>query len=133
MGTQPMDRREHGRIAADLSAVCRVPATPHRARVLDVSESGCRIHIIDSVAISSGATVHLDFGPGRRVSGQVMWSGARSAGVRFTRCLSPAMAAMLGLSEEPQVEVEVVAAPEPNTRQGPFLAHWLRRLLARAS
>lgn len=127
-----MERREHDRVAADLPAVCRVPASPHRARVVDVSDRGCRIRILDGVAVTAGTTVHLDFGPGRRISGQVMWSGPQSAGVRFDTLLSPDLAIALGLAEAPVVEL---TAEEPTEIQtpGPSLPHWLRRLLRRAA
>lgn len=128
------ERRIDERIASDLPTVCRAPATPHRARLIDVSASGCRLRTLDGTAIPYGATVLLDFMPGGRVSGQVMWSSANSAGIRFEGALSPALEVILGLAEAPAVDVTVgekvlYVAPAP----GSVLAHWLRRLLRRGS
>lgn len=129
-----MERRVHDRIASDLPAVCRVPATPHRARLVDVSRSGCRLRITDGLAVPVGSTVHLDFGPGRRISGQVMWSGPQAAGLRFSSQLSTALSIALGLEAAPAIEVEPASVAEqlPQAPQS-LLHHWLRRLLRRAA
>lgn len=126
------ERRNHERVDCDRPAVCRIPATPSQARLVDVSHSGCRFLTLDGAAILVGATVHLDLEPGRRVTGQVMWSGPSTAGVRFNRALAPGVAVLLGL-ESATVEPDGPAAPEaaPANRLLP-IAHWLRRLLGRA-
>ena len=57
----------------------RIPASPHRVTLIDVSRTGCQIRLCDTIAVPVGSTVHLDFGPGRRMTGQVMWAGPRTA------------------------------------------------------
>jgi hypothetical protein len=128
-----VERRDNERIASELATVCRAPATPHRARLVDVSTTGCRLRTLDGTAIPNGATVLLDFTPGGRISGQVMWSGPHTAGIRFDNALSQKLAVVLGLAQAPAVEVTLseplYVAPAP----GSVLAHWLRRLLRRAA
>lgn len=137
MGAQGLsratERRDHERVGCDRPAVCRAPATPSPARLVDVSHSGCRFRTFDAAAIPAGATVHLDLEPGRRVTGQVMWSGPSTAGLRFSRALPPGVSVLLGLESAPVEAVEPAAAPEaaPVNRLLP-IAHWLRRLLGRA-
>ncbi|ANY18693.1 PilZ domain protein [Tsuneonella dongtanensis] len=128
------DRRSADRIESDACAIARIPASPHRVELVDVSRTGCRIRTMDGIAVPQGSTVHLDFGPGRRLTGQVMWSAARSAGVRFHQSLSGPLAATLGV--EPAVDINVEA--ETEVRRGPLgpaslLPHWLRRLLRKAA
>jgi hypothetical protein len=128
-----MERRNQDRLACDVAAVCRVPATPCRARLLDVSRTGCRFRTLDGLAVPEGATVHFDLGPGRRVTGMVMWSGPRDAGVRFNRSLTSDMAILLGLEQAPVMQIET--AEEDPLPAGPLapIAHWIRRLLRRAA
>lgn len=126
------DRRVSDRLSSDASAIARIPASPHPVRLIDVSRTGCRIRTVDGIRVPLGSTVHLDFGPGRRMTGQVMWSEARSAGVRFDRTVSGPLAAALGL--EPTATVELEPAPkEDPIPSGPALVipHWLRRLIKR--
>ncbi|MGX7951523.1 PilZ domain-containing protein [Tsuneonella sp. HG249] len=128
-----MERRSDERLECDVSAVCRVPATPCRARLIDVSRTGCRFRTLDVMAVPQGSTVHLDFGPGRRVTGQVMWSGPRAAGLKFNRPLSPDLLVMLGLEEAPVVEIEPEVVEETRSMSLAPIAHWLRRLLRPAA
>jgi hypothetical protein len=130
--SDPRDRRAHERIESGMSTICRVPASPHRATVIDVSKTGCRIRISDGLYVPVGSTVHMEFGPGRKVTGMVMWTEPRSAGVRFARPLSGTMAALLGVEPAALVEVEDASPPEP---VGPakLIPHWLRRLIKRAA
>ncbi len=119
------------RIESATPAIARIPASPHRVVLIDVSRTGCRIRV-DGIAIPNGATVNLDFGPGRRLTGQVMWSEARTAGVRFDRPLTGTLAAALGV--EPAVAVEVEIEPAPAIEERALrLPHWLRSLLGRAA
>jgi len=125
------ERRNSERIASELATVCRAPATPHRARLVDVSATGCRLRTLDGTAIPYGATVLLDFTPGGRVSGQVMWVGAHSAGIRFDNRLSAKLEVIMGLAEAP---IEVIVDKPAYVPPAPSgLAHWLRRLLGRAA
>lgn len=127
------DRRSDERIASGASAIARIPASPHRVTLIDVSRTGCQIRV-DGLAVPVGATVNLDFGPGRQISGEVMWSQPRTAGIQFKRTLSGILAAALGV--EPAVVVEI----EPQGRGAPVkleralrMPHWLRSLLGRAA
>ncbi len=125
------DRRGAARIASATSAIARIPASPHRVVLIDVSRTGCRIRV-DGIAIPLGATMNLDFGPGRRLTGQVMWSEFRMAGVRFDKPLTGTLAAALGV--ETAVAVEVESKPAPVVQERALrLPHWLRSLLGRAA
>ena len=126
------ERRNSERITSELATVCRAPATPHRARLVDVSASGCRLRTLDGTAIPYGATVLLDFTPGGRVSGQVMWAGPHSAGIRFDQRLSAKLEVIMGLVEAP-VEVTLDDPPAYVPAPASGLAHWLRRLLGRSA
>lgn len=129
-----VDRRRENRISSDAPAIARIPASPHRVTLIDVSKIGCQIRLVDGVAVPVGSTVHLDFGPGRRMTGMVMWSGPRTAGVQFVRAVSGPLASALGV--EPSAMVEVEEAPQaPQAPSGPasLIPHWLRRLLSRAA
>ena len=126
------NRRAAERQASDATAIARVPASPHRAKVVDFSATGCRVRFANPFAVPVGATIHLDFGPGRRMSGQVMWSGSESAGVRFGRRLTPALTALLG-GDDAQIEVEE-KPPEYEPDPARFaLHHWFRRLFGKAA
>jgi hypothetical protein len=128
------ERRRAGRVPSDASAIARIPATPHRVTLVDVSRTGCQIRLADGIAVPAGATVHLDFGSGRRMTGQVMWSGPRTAGVQFARAVSGPLALALGVESAATVEVE--EAPQPRqAASGPasLIPHWVRRLLSRAA
>lgn len=128
------DRRLEDRIASDASAIARIPASPHRVTLIDVSRSGCQIRLSDGIAVPVGSTVHLDFGPGRRMTGQVMWAGPRTAGVRFATAVSGPLALALGIESAATVEVD--QAPrmsKTSSRPASLIPHWLRRLLRRAA
>lgn len=127
------DRRREDRIASDAAAIARIPASPHRVTLIDVSRTGCQIRLCDTIAVPVGSTVHLDFGPGRRMTGQVMWAGPRTAGVRFARTLSGPLALALGVESAATVEVEEAPKPRPPSGPAALIPHWLRRLLTRAA
>ena len=132
-GRNEAERRRAERRPSELSAIARVPASPHRARIIDFSDSGCRIRFANPFAVPIGATVHIDFGPGRRVSGQVMWSGSEVAGIRFAAPLSPRLAALLS-GEEAALEVEKPAESEYEPDPARFiLHHWFRKLFRKAA
>ena len=127
-----MERRSSERIAADLSTTCRVPATAHRAKIVDVSYHGCRIELTDAEK-PLGATIHFELGPRSRVSGQIVWSSAGQAGIRFHRALPSPEAIRFGL-EQPQVqEVTIEPVAEERETLPVLLRHWVRRLCGLAT
>lgn len=128
------ERRRDERVASDAPVLCRAPATPRRVRLIDVSPSGCRIRPLDGAALPYGSTVLLDFARGRRISGQVVWVDAQSAGIRFDRRLSRDQAVAVGLEDDTVVAFAAAAKPEDLAPAATsLLAHWLRRLLRRAA
>jgi hypothetical protein len=127
------DRRHEERVASGASAIARIPASPHRVTLIDVSRTGCQIRV-DGLAVPAGATVNLDFGPGRQISGQVAWSQPRTAGIQFDRPLSGILGAALGVESAVAVEIEPETRVEPVVQERALrLPHWLRSLLGRAA
>lgn len=125
------ERRQSDRIASDVSAIARIPASPHRVTLIDVSRTGCQVRVPCGIAVPTGSTVHLDFGPGRRLTGMVMWSGPRTSGIRFSQSISGPLASALGI--EPAAMVEIEEAPLPPAEPALRIPHWLRRILRRAA
>ena len=122
-----MERRASERVPTNIATSCRVPATAHRATILDLSHAGCRVRVRD-LAVPLGATVHFDFGSRSRVSGQVVWVDAAAAGVRFHSPLRSDVAVQLGIEEARPVEI-VTAHVEVEPASFPVvLRHWFRRL-----
>lgn len=120
-----MERRATDRVPMNLATNCRVPATPHRVTVLDLSHSGCRVSF-DHANIPSGSTVHLDLKPAASVTGQVVWVNARGAGIQFDRRLRPQLAIDLGIEQPPLEEISQEIAETPAIVLG--LQHWIRRV-----
>ena len=119
------ERRSNERIPLNLKAICRVPATPQRVTVLDMSHSGCRVSF-DLANVPSGSTVHLDLNPAHSVTGQVVWVSSRGAGIQFHRRLNRSIAVDVGLEQAPAAEVQAPAEYVPEERSG--LPHWIRRV-----
>lgn len=122
-GVLDVERRARDRVAAGYAVTCRVPATPHKMRLMDVSRSGCRI-ALGSRDAPLGGTISVDLAPGISAQGQIVWSARNEAGVRFARQLSPAAAVAL--------EIEEALTPEPEPAQpidtpaDGLLSHWFR-------
>ncbi len=74
------------RSALTLPVLCRVPATPREATILDISVSGCLIQAPGNLEV--GATIIVSLPLRREVSGMIVWSRAGHAGVRFHSALS---------------------------------------------
>jgi hypothetical protein len=102
-----------------------MPARPQRAIVHDVSRHGCRIEVPGG-PIELGGTAQIEVPGTANISGQVVWTKGRVAGVRFERALGGAAAVALGLEQPAPVE----AAPEIDFAEpaGGILRHWFRRL-----
>ena len=127
-----MERRASERVPTNIATSCRVPATAHSATILDLSHAGCRVRVRD-LAVPLGATVHFDFAPHSRVSGQVVWVDAAAAGVRFDSPLRPAVAVQLGIEQPRPVEVASVAIEVEPASLPVVLRHWVRRLCGLAA
>ena len=123
-----MERRFTDRMPTEVGVACRVPASPERARLVDVSRSGCRLEFARR-NVDRGATVNLDFRMGQPIGGEVVWIDGAQAGVRFHSALPKPVAVELGL-ERPDPKQEQDAAPAQ--RDAPptegLLRHWVRRL-----
>jgi len=120
-----MERRATDRVAMNIAASCRVPATPHRVTVLDLSHSGCRVSF-DDATIPSGSTIHLDLKPAASVTGQVVWVNAGAAGIQFHRRLRSDLAMDMGIEYRPPVETS--EEPVEPTPIAEVLSHWVRRV-----
>ena len=121
-----MERRFTDRVPTEVGVSCRVPASPERAMLMDLSRSGCRLEF-GRHNIGAGATVNLDFRTGKPVGGEVVWTDGAHAGVRFHRALPKPVAIEFGL-EQPEPEPEPELASEAEGRVEGLLRHWIRRV-----
>ena len=121
-----MERRFTDRVPTEVGVSCRVPASPERAMLVDLSRSGCRLEF-GRHNIDAGATVNLDFRSGKPVGGQVIWTDGAHAGVRFHSALPKPVAIEFGL-EQPEQEPELDLPSEPDRPVEGLLRHWMRRL-----
>jgi hypothetical protein len=119
------ERRIAERATIEVSLTCRMPARPQPATIRDISHHGCRIDV-PGAPIEVGGTALLEVPGLAKVSGQVVWTHGRTAGVRFDRALASSAAVALGL-EEPK-PVEVVPEYVIEDRSQGILRHWFRRL-----
>ena len=81
-----MERRYSDRVPTEVGVSCRVPASPEKAVLIDLSRSGCRLEFSHR-RVDQGATVNLDFQLGQPIGGQVVWTEGAFAGVRFHTAL----------------------------------------------
>lgn len=125
-----MERRYSDRLPTEVGLACRVPASPERATLIDLSRSGCRLEFARR-NIDPGATVNLDFQIGKPVGGEVVWIHGAHAGVRFHSALPKPVAVEFGLEpralevQTPDVEP---TATDAQPAAGGLLRHWVRRL-----
>ena len=120
-----MERRGGERRETNIPLACRLPATPVKGVMRDVSIGGCRVHLPESVIVEEGATALVDLPGALRWPGRIVWTRHNVIGVRFQRLLSGPPAVQLGL-EAPPPEPEPEIAPV-DTGVG-LLRHWFRRL-----
>ena len=120
-----MNRRYRARVDTDIALVCRIPATPMKSRIIDLSHSGCRLDLGLGHA-ETGATLSLETPEGDRFTGQVMWSRGAQVGVRFHRPLRRDLAIRWGV-EKPDLTTQVEAAPV-DYQASSGISHWLRRM-----
>ena len=123
-----MERRFTDRMPTEVGVACRVPASPERARLVDVSRSGCRLEFARR-NVERGATVNRDFRMGQPIGGEVVWIDGAQAGVRFHSALPKPVAVELGLEQgEAKDELEPAPAPLDTQPAEGLLRHWVRRL-----
>lgn len=121
-----MERRFTDRVPTEVGVSCRVPASPERAMLIDLSRSGCRLEF-GRHNIDAGATVNLDFRAGKPVGGEVVWTDGAYAGVRFHSGLPRPVAIEFGL-EQPEPRPEPELASEAGGPVEGLLRHWMRRV-----
>ena len=120
-----VERRTAERTTIDVNLTCRMPARPQRATVRDVSHQGCKIEVPGS-PIELGGTALLELPGMTNVSGQIVWTNGRTAGIRFDRSLGSSASVALGQEQAKPVEVMVeIEYPQPGAG---ILRHWFRRL-----
>jgi hypothetical protein len=73
--------RKRKRLAAELDATLWLEGTPNPVRVVDISDSGCRISA--GLALAPGSCVRLSFGGTLETSAKVVWGTNGYAGLQF--------------------------------------------------
>lgn len=119
-----MERRAEDRIPISLSLTCRIPASPCRATIHDISHRGCKLEV-PGKPVELGGTALMELPGSARVTGRVVWIKGRTAGIRFERSLNRAAAIAVGLEQPEPVEAKPQMVYE--NRDG-LLRHWFRRL-----
>jgi hypothetical protein len=125
-----MERRITDRMPTEVGVSCRVPASPERAVLVDLSRSGCRLEFA-RCNIDPGATVNLDFRMGKPVGGEVVWTDGAHAGVRFHSALPRPVAMEFGLEPcalQAGAPDSDLPPREGQVRHEGLLRHWVRRL-----
>ncbi|MGI8943060.1 MAG: PilZ domain-containing protein [Qipengyuania sp.] len=123
-----MERRERERKETDIGLICRVPASPHKAQIRDLSLAGCRARIIGA-HVEPGYSISFELPGVRPFSGVVVWVRSDVVGIRFAPALKPVQAIALGLDDPRPQPVEVSVDPVPHS--GGVLHHWFHSLLAK--
>lgn len=82
-----MERRRNNRSATNREVVAHDPASPIKARILDLSVSGCKA-LSDSRQIAPGVAVLIDLSENTTIGGQVVWRESDLFGVRFDQNIS---------------------------------------------
>jgi hypothetical protein len=120
-----VERRAAERTTIDVSLTCRMPASPTRAIIRDVSHHGCKIEVPGTL-MELGGTALLELPGMAHIPGQIVWTRGKTAGIRFERRLGTSAAVALGLEQAQPVEVMVeIDYPQPGAG---MLRHWFRRL-----
>ncbi|MGE5563247.1 MAG: PilZ domain-containing protein [Bacillota bacterium] len=95
-GTSPAgpQRRAHGRFRVSGEAtVRREGGNNYRVRVFDISESGCKVEVVERPSVDEGMWVKFD--GLERLHATVSWVAPPVAGLRFDRPIHPAVFAAL--------------------------------------
>ncbi len=127
-----MERRSHRRAGMHVTLTCRIPATPSRVLIVDISQSGCRIRSPLHSCIL-GTTVHFGTSGDIPFTGEIVWIRERLAGVRFHSPLTVEIARELGLDGDraraQDVRMQTVHLPPEEPREN-RLRQRLRSLAA---
>ena len=83
-----MERRKSPRAAMNQEVIGRIPATPIRAKILDLSGSGCQIES-ESPLVLVGRTILLDLSDTCELAGTVVRKSGDHAGIEFTEPINP--------------------------------------------
>ncbi len=122
-----MERRAERRSEKYVTTVCRIPASPCAALIVDVSLSGCRLRILNR-SFALGTTVHFEGGQAGPFTGEIVWVGDSVAGVKFHSPLTPEMARALRLDSGREGRDGTVAGAAAHLAEEPR-ANQLRRRL----
>lgn len=85
-----MERRQTPRSQVDITAACRVPATPLETIISDISAAGGAATMETSSFVKRGSTILLQLGQEHSVTGQIIWKSGNRFGVKFHEPLDDA-------------------------------------------
>ncbi|HSQ94507.1 MAG TPA: PilZ domain-containing protein [Croceibacterium sp.] len=85
-----MERRAKFRSLTNVVVRCRVPASPDRAYIQDISIGGCQI-ATENFSLERGATILLDLTGTFQAVGRVVWTKGATAGIKFESKVSQAI------------------------------------------
>ena len=77
-----MEQRAAYRFMSDTAVNCRVPASPERVTISDISANGCCLHF-DHGTVLPGSALLLELMPGFHAIGRVVWKNGEEAGFQF--------------------------------------------------
>lgn len=111
-----MERRISVRVATKVDIACRMPATPQKAILQDLSLDGCRIEMRRPIA-GVGGTVVIDLNEWVSLTGTIVWCRGKQAGIRFGRRLDLGRLGLLDWIEaaEPGLATKLLASPGPDS------------------
>lgn len=122
-----MERRSQKRLEIYATTVCRVPASPCQALIVDISQGGCRLRILNQ-SFKPGTTVHLGADGGHPFTGEIVWVGDSVAGVRFHTPLTAEAARALGLHRTGEGDRGIPASQDAVAIEAPQANRLRRRL-----
>lgn len=102
MKSDQSERRHDARKLINLPLDCRVPATPLKAVLSNISRQGCAAEGVEPNLAKQGATILLQLTDEAAVSGQVVWHKGNHIGVKFFEPLDDAMFAAVAERTRPK-------------------------------
>jgi hypothetical protein len=85
-GRSRMQQRAAYRFISDTTVNCRVPESPDRVTISNISTSGCRL-LFEQGTLLPGTALLVEVLPGFHALGKVVWKNGEEAGFQFDRCL----------------------------------------------
>ena len=82
-----MEMRKEDRIATNIAATARLPASPAAVTMLDVSMAGCLISTKSKLA-TIGATILVSLSERVEAAGEIVWTDGKNCGVKFHQPMS---------------------------------------------